>query len=97
MPAKRTNKVKAETECKTKVEVNTVDVAAPTPAKKPRKPRKKKGADGKPKGDKPTKTKRTPSTYALFVKAKYPSVKHLPCEERFKKIAEMWRKQKASA
>jgi len=89
--------VKAETECKTKVEVNTVDTVAP--AKKPRKPRaaKKKpaaaGGDGGGGGGAP-KQKRKPSAYAQYVKDNYHKVRDLPCCDRFKKLGEMWKKQK---
>ena len=41
------------------------------------------------------KKKREPSAYAKFVKEKYDSVRDLPSKERFKKIAEMWKKHKA--
>jgi hypothetical protein len=82
----RTNKVKAETECKTRVEVNTVDTVAP--AKKPRKPRaaKKKPAGGG--------AKKKSSAYAQYVKDNYDKVRDLPCCDRFKKLGEMWKKQK---
>lgn len=35
-------------------------------------------------------------TYADFVKANYSKVKDLPHKERFKKIGDMWKKQKES-
>ena len=41
------------------------------------------------------KKKREPSAYAKFVKEKYDSVRDLQSKERFKKIAEMWKKHKA--
>ena len=39
--------------------------------------------------------KRQPTAYGLFVKAKYDSVRDLPSKQRFAKIAEMWKAQKA--
>jgi hypothetical protein len=70
-----------------------VPPSPPSPPTKPTKPKGDKPKGDKPKGDKP---KRQPTAYAQFVKTHYDGVRSLPPRERFKKIGEMWRKQKGN-
>jgi len=44
---------------------------------------------------KPEKKKRAPSAYNLFVKEQMAKLKDTPPKERFSKISELWKKEKA--